>query len=324
MSQSSAVPRPVTWLVGGKICAYDLSTDATDATDATDSGGELKPVLSSTPAAGDEVVGHGVFDGFGRVHYTTHNAVVCMTAEGVERWRHRLDPWTDRVHGHHPGGVLSADGRVLWVYRPNVMAERGLADQWVALDSATGAVLAQTDLETAGHGGVQLVHPTNGQVLLDVGEGQDGSVVYRGTLTGDGIDLVRHPGDDRCLIALSPDGQHVMTVDHGQGDVAVHAHPDREAVFTLSVEDFGHDPEEVCVEWGGGYLDSRTLVVALGGEPGEEEDWFRHYLVDARSGGVLGEFEGHARDAYDLFPLGDGSWLTKGRNGHPVRHRTEG
>ncbi|MDH6224269.1 hypothetical protein [Streptomyces sp. MJP52] len=301
---------PATRLVNGRICAYDLASDAT---------GVLSPATTFRPVPGDDVVAHTASADLRRACYTTLNAVVCVTAEGDEVWRWALEPWSDERFGHRPACALSADGRAVWVYRPDVMAGRGRPDQWVALDADAGTVLARADLETVGHGGVQLVHPTSGHVLLDVGEGQDGSVVHRAALTDTGMELVRHPGDDRCLIALSPDGRHFMTVDHGQGDVAVHTYPDGEVTFALAVDAFGHGQDDVCVEWSGGYLDPDTIVVALGGETEDEEEWFRHHLVDARSGRVLGVFDAHARDAYDIRPLGDGSWLTTDPSGHPVR-----
>jgi hypothetical protein len=101
---------------------------------------------------------------------------------------------------------------VVWVYRPDAMAGRDRFDQWVALDVGSGAVIAQADLGTVGHGGRHLLHPASGQVLLDVGEGQDGSVVFRASQAGDRMDLFRFPWDDRCLIDLSPDG-HQFTTD---------------------------------------------------------------------------------------------------------------
>ncbi len=102
----------------------------------------------------------------------------------------------------------------------------------------------------------------------------------------DRIDLVKYPWDDRCLIDLSPDGSEFMTVDHGQADIAVHTYPDGEVRFALSVDAFGHDPDEIYVEWSGGYLSPDILIVSLVGETEHEPEWFRHYSVDTRSGRV--------------------------------------
>ncbi|WP_051806422.1 hypothetical protein [Streptomyces sp. NRRL F-2747] len=59
------------------------------------------------------------------------------------------------------------------------MAGREQSDQGVAYDADSGAVVARHELETSGHGGIHLVHPTDGGVYLDVGEGQDGTFIFR-------------------------------------------------------------------------------------------------------------------------------------------------
>jgi hypothetical protein len=129
------------------------------------------------------------------------------------------------------------------------------------------------------------------------------------------MNLIRYPWSDRCLIDLAPDGRQFMTVDHEQADVAIHTYPDGEVTFTLSVDAFGHDPDEICVEWSGGYLNQD--IVTLVGETEDEQEWFRHYRVS--SGQVQAGFDAHAENAYDIQPLGDGSWLTADPSGHPIR-----
>ncbi|MFF5210165.1 hypothetical protein [Streptosporangium sp. NPDC000396] len=279
----------------------------------------LSPTEVFRPSSDDEVVGHAVSPELQRAVYTTLNAVVCVTNDGAEVWRSAFEPLSDQQYGHRPGCVVSLDGRVVWVYRPDAMAGRDRPDQWVALDAGTGAVIAQADLETAGHAGRQLRHPAGEQILLDVGEGQDGSIIYRATLTGDRLELTRYPWSDRCLIGLAPDGSQFMTVHHEQADVAFHTYPDGKVTLELPVEAFGCDPDEAYVEWSGGYLTAETAIVTVGGETEDEEEWFRHYRVNLRSGQVGAEFTGNAEHLYDLEPLGDGSWLTTDPSGHPVR-----
>lgn len=311
MAQPPRPPRIVTRLVDGRIRAYDVSGDAT---------GVLAPVMSWRPSAGDDdVVDHAADTGLRHAYYTTLDAAVCVAADGAEVWRSRFEPRSDRQHGHRPGCVLSPNGRAVWVYRPDAMAGRDRDDQWVALDAGTGAVIAQADLPTVGHAGVQLPHPVSGEVLLDVGEGQDGSVIHCASPADGRMDLFTYPWWDRCLIDLSPDGRYFMTVDHGQADAAVHNYPDGEVVFTLTVDAFGQDPDEVFVEWSGGYLSPDTLIITLIGETEDEQEWCRRYRVDAHSGLVRGEFDARTADPYDFHPLGDGSWLTAAPSGHPTR-----
>ncbi|MFJ8990979.1 hypothetical protein ACIRQH_11430 [Streptomyces sp. NPDC102279] len=300
----------VTRLVDGGICAYDL--DAGDV-------GVLSPTATWRPSPEDDVVEYAVSADLQRACYTTLDAAVCLTADGVEIWRSQFEPRSGHKMGHRPGCVLSLDGSTVWVYRPDVMAGRDRPDQWAALDAGTGAVIAQADLRTVGHGGEQLPHPTDDHVLLDVGEGQDGSVVYRASLVEGRMELVRYPWDDRCLIGLSPDGSHFMTVAHDQTDVALHTYPDGEVTFALSVDAFGHDPDEIYVEWSGGYLSADTVVVSLMGETEDEQEWSRHYTVDVHSGRIHGQFDARTDNPYDIRPLGDRSWLTTDTSGHPIR-----
>ncbi|MER6583865.1 hypothetical protein [Nonomuraea sp. NPDC001023] len=310
MAESRHPRQIITRLVDGRICVYDLAAKAS---------GVLSPAMICPPSPGDDVIDHAIAADFQRVYYTTLNAVVCVTPDGAEVWRSGLEPESVQRYRHEPGCVLSFDGRVVWVYRPDAMAGRDRPDQWVALDAWSGAVIAQADLQTVGHGGVQLLHGTSGQVLLNVGEGQDGSVIYRASLTKAGIDLFCYPWDDRCLIDLSPDGRQFMTVDHNQADIAVHAYPEGGVAFTLSVDAFGHDPDEAYVEWCGGYLSPDTVIVTIAGETEDEQEWIHHYRVDARSGQVQAELDARGEHSYDIRPLGDGTWLTTHPSGHPVR-----
>ncbi|MFI5546160.1 hypothetical protein ACIA6E_20565 [Streptomyces sp. NPDC051815] len=287
-----------------------------------DSGavGPLEPAAVFRMRPGDELVESVVRPDLERVVYTTPGGVVCLARTGEPLWAVDFGPRPDVSHAHRAGCALSLDGGTVWVYRPDVMAQRGTRDQWVALDADSGAVLARRELDTAGHGGVHHLHPADGSVYLTVGEGQDGAVLLRGVAGADGgPEFTTDAWPDRCLIDVAPSGEQFMTVDHDQSDVAFHRHPGGEVVLRLSARDFGCDPEDTFLEWSGGYLDAHTAVVALSGESGDEEIWFRHHPVNVRTGTVGDALTTAADDAYDLLPLGDGSWLTERPGGHPVR-----
>ncbi|MEU6355837.1 hypothetical protein ABZ896_42085 [Streptomyces sp. NPDC047072] len=304
-------PKVVTRHRDGRIHAYLTGPGAL---------GTLAPAAVFRPRDGDGVVESVVRPDLERVVYTTLNGVVCLTRGGDLVWASDFEPHSDVLHGHRPGCALSPDGRTVWVYRPDGMARRGGTDQWVVHDADSGAVLARRQLDTVGHAACHHVHPTDGSVYLDVGEGQDGAVVLRGTAGADGeVEFVTYPWSDRCLIDLAPGGHQFMTVDHGQADVAFHRHPSGDVLFALSVEAFGYDGEETFVEWSGGYLTPDTAVVVLGGETEDEEEWFRFHLVDVRTGTISGDLAVEAAHPYDMVPLGDGSWLTDGPDGHPFR-----
>ncbi|WP_328876227.1 hypothetical protein OHT76_42600 [Streptomyces sp. NBC_00287] len=304
-------PKVITRHRNGRIYAYVVDSGAC---------GTLEPAAVFQPRAGEEVQTSVVRHDLERVVYTTLNGVICLTRAGGLVWASDFEPHSDVRHGHRPGCALSLDGRTVWVYRPDAMAGRPSGDQWVVHDADSGVILARRQLGTVGHGAGHHVHPTDGSVYLDIGEGQDGSVILRGTAGAGGEpEFVTYPWSDRCLIDLAPSGQQFMTVDHEQADVAFHHHPSGDVLFTLPVEAFGYDPEESFVEWSGGYLTDNTAVVTLGGEGQDEEEWFHYHLVDVRTGTLNGEFTVEVSNPYELAPLGDGSWLTDGPGGHPVR-----
>lgn len=310
MTHPARTPRLHTRLVDGRIHAYDLSGGAY---------GVLAPAATFPPSPGDEVVDQAVTSDLRRAVYTTLDHAVCVTPGGSEVWRSAYEPPSTRRYVHRPGCVLSLDDRVAWIYRPDALAGRDRADRWVALDAGTGRVVAEAALETSGHGAGQFPHPDGAQVFLDVGEGQDGAVVLRGRLDGDRLDVVAYPWSDRCLIALAPGGTGFMTVAHDQTDAAFHEYPDGDVTLRFPVEAFGYDPDTAWVEWNGGYLTPGTAVVTVVGETEDEREWFRHYRVDLAAGETGAEFDGHAAGAYDLQPLGDGTWLTTDISGHPIR-----
>ncbi|MFF2521348.1 hypothetical protein [Streptomyces liangshanensis] len=282
--------------------------------------GVLEPVAEFRPAAGDEVVDVGVRPDLERAVYATANSVTCLTRSGDPVWTSYLEPRSDERYGHRPGCSWSLDGRTVWVYRPDAMAGRGRWDHWVVHDADNGAVLASWELETVGHGGEHHVHPVDGSIYLDIGEGQDGSVILRGTVGPDGEPrFVTYPWDDRILIGLAPDGGQFMTVDHGQADVAFHHAPGGDVILSLSVDAFGFDPEETFMEWSGGYLTPDLAVVTVVGEGDDQEEWSRHYVVDVRTGRIDGEFAAEVANPYHLHLLGDSTWLTGDPGGHPVR-----
>ncbi|MEU0884333.1 hypothetical protein ABZ345_37560 [Lentzea sp. NPDC005914] len=241
--------------------------------------------------------------------YTTDNELVCVDRAGVVRWRHAFGAFQEKVRNVRAGCAFSLDGKAVWLFRPDAMGHWNDGnDTWHVLDAATGAVLASADLGTVGHGGNQHVHPGGTDVLVDVGEGQDGSFLFRGRLNDNTLEVLAYPWDDRVLVAFAADGHHFMTVHHEQNDVAFHTYPDGEVVIRVSVTDLGYD-EDAWLEWTGGYLDADTAFVVAGGED-DDEQWFRHHLIDVRTGAHLGTFDAHTENAYGVIPAGGGAWLT--------------
>ncbi|WP_141963795.1 hypothetical protein [Actinoallomurus bryophytorum] len=308
MSES---PRIFSRVLDGNVCVYDPSGDAQ---------GVLDPVVVFPVRPGDEVLGHTGSADLSRAVYTTTDAVACVTDGGTELWRYDLEPRSTTKHGHSPSCRFSADGALVWVYRPDAMAGRGGVDKWVVLDAEKGTVVAQTDLGTVGHGAIHFRHPDGVHMLLDVGEGQDGSNLFRGALDGGDLNLFTYPWGDRALIDLAADGEQFMTIDDDQSDVAFHTYPDGEEFLRLPLEAFGYETEEwseAYVEWSSGYLDSETAIVTIGGEDEDGQEWWHHYRVGIRTGEVGPRLD--QRTSCVIEPAGDGSWLTTDADGRPVR-----
>ncbi|MEV0674908.1 hypothetical protein AB0I60_00155 [Actinosynnema sp. NPDC050436] len=275
--------------------------------------------------AGVRPVRHAAARDLGRAAYVTGDELVAVDRTGAVLWRYGFGPVVRARYSAEGACAFSPDGGSVWLYLPDAMAGRGDGgDRWLVLDAATGEVRAQAALDSEGHGGRHFPHPDGVHVLLDVGEGQDGVRVYRGrldgTAPGGSLDLHAYPWGDRILLGVAPDGHRFLTADHAQEDVALHTFPDGEVVARLAVDDFGHDPGEVFVEWSGGFLDAATAVVALVGET-DGEDWTRYHLVDVEGGQPLGVLDTPPDGSEGIRPLGDGSWLTFDPAGRPTHHR---
>ena len=283
--------------------------------------GPLEPSTTYQIQSTDKVLDHAATHSPSRTAYTTLHSVVCIGPEGTPLWTYILQPRSTRRYGHIPSCTFSVEGALLWIYRPDVMADRG-PDQLVVLRADVGEVIATAELDTSGHGAQFVLHPDGHHILFDVGEGQDGSRIFRARLSGNTIDLHPYEWDDRCLIDVSPDGQLLMTVDHGQADVSFLSFDSGEEALSLSVQDFDPQSDELSMQvgWSGGFLGADLAIVTITGEA-DEEEWYRFCKVDLSTGKPVGSFESHARDAHDFEPVGDGTWITSDSAGSLVRHR---
>jgi hypothetical protein len=300
----------ITRFAAGQLLAYDFA--AAPATTA------VFP-MAVFPIAGPEPDSYAVAPGLSRAVYATTDRVTCVGRDGSLRWQRDFaaasTPWTPPPSRCD----FSLDGAVVWLYRPDGMTYDGaLTDTWLALDAGTGDVRARTGLDTAGQGAQHFAHPDGEHMLLDVGEGQDGTRVFRGRLDGDRIELVAYAWGNRTLISVSPDGSHLMTVDHDNADAAFHTYLDGAVVARVPAEDLGHD--EAFIEYAGGYLDDATAVVTVAGETGDEQQWYERHLVDPVTGRVRGRLDAPSAGPDDFIALGDGSWLSTDGEGGLRRH----
>jgi hypothetical protein len=288
-------------LVAGQFLIYDLEHHQT--------GTPFTPVLSiALPEVVDSdprFAAHPELDG---VAYVTTSQLVRLDADGQVRWRIELGLDTGRPNAY-ASCRFSHDGKLLWVYLPDAMMNRGDDDRLLLVDES-GTIVDEIATNSVGHGASMYEHQ-DGSVLVEIGEGQDGMILLRCRANGGHLVAEHYPWSDRCLIGLSPDGTTMMTVDHsGQEDVSFHTYPDGEVLFSLTPPDFGEQREEAIVEWAGGYLDARTAVVVLYGEDEDtEQEWYQHYLVDLVDRAPAGRWDVVTDHAYELDLLGDGTWL---------------
>lgn len=308
------------------IAAYDLSRPVLN--------GALLERVAAFPAEA-EPRGHAAAPDLECAVYTTDDALVCVGRDGATRWRSDFGAAPERYMSGSADCAFSLKGDVVWLYRPDLaMKGPGHTDQWLAFDAATGSVLGQVDLGSIGHGAEHFVHPDGEHVLLEVGEGQDGSCVYRARLDGTGI-VVAEQKWDAALYDLSPDGSRAMTVREMRGslleEVVIRTFPGGEEDLVVSAEALGYDEDEHETFFIGyivGYLDADTAIVSVRGELVEDEDddgpqdldFHHNRLVDVRTGRVIGPMPGEFAAREDLVPLGDGSFLTTGSNGGWYRH----
>jgi hypothetical protein len=309
--------RVITRFSAGLVQAYDFSTGAAVTSDVVPTvafpitdWANMKRGLGAGPDGWD------VAPDLSRAVYATPNRVNCIDRDGSSLWQLDFPPALSERPNAYVSCDFSLDGAVVWVYRPDGMARNDAGtDKWLAVDGGTGRVLAQADLRTVGHGADHIAHPDGEHMLLDVGEGQDGTLVFRGRLDGDRIELFEYDWGNRVLVSMTSDGSHLMTVDHDHADAAFHTYPDGAVVAQIPIEALGYELFDAFIEFAGGYIDSCTAVVTVSGETEDERWWFERYLVDPHTGEIRRRLDAPSADENDFEPLGDGSWLSKTDDG---------
>jgi hypothetical protein len=73
------------------------------------------------------------------------------------------------------------------------------------------------------------------------------------------------------------------------------------------------------METSGGYLTPDLAIATLNSGGQDEDECFRHHLIDVRTGTHTGEIAVETTDPCDVVPMGDGSWLSGGHKAHPIR-----
>jgi hypothetical protein len=114
------------------------------------------------------------------------------------------------------------------------------------LDSTTGATLDEVTLDVFDAGTFATPHPIDGSVLLELGEGQDGSSLYRVRVTDDR--LTADPVLENTVAAgFSPDGTRLLLLPHPSFDELpqVVSWPSLEVLATADLDAAGIDEDEI-------------------------------------------------------------------------------
>ncbi|MER5737435.1 hypothetical protein ABT117_17385 [Streptomyces sp. NPDC002262] len=254
--------------------------------------------------------------------FSGQRAVRAVAADGRALWEHRHGCWGPVVGHPHTGDEqevcgglehgsvhVPADGRSVWAH----VVDADGPEHWVVLDARDGRETARFPLEdSAASGSHQFSLPGGGTVLLCVGMGQDGVLLYgadgAGTPDGTGPSGVRDLGEDldRILLDVHPDRPVYLTVEHSCDDLRVHA-PDGTVLAGRDAAELGEDR---CWDYAAGFADADTVVAVA--ENGED-DGPGHWLLDAHSLAVLGPVAYPHPVTGSLRALGDGTWLTHDR-----------
>ncbi|MCX4433738.1 MULTISPECIES: hypothetical protein [Streptomyces] len=264
-------------------------------------------------------VRHGCWEGSCRELHASADEYVGNVENGGN-----VENTVGRSHRYADSGsaVFSADGKLVWAHVRGPLAEidddPDVVDEWLVLDAADGTVLGKADAQTVAAGSEHVSHPDPGQMGLSVGEGQDGVPLLWGRWNGERLTVDRIGDDDRCLMAVSPSGEHFLTVTHYQEALALHRVEDGSVVSELDAEEVipdhpalhpDNDEPEVRWDYYGGFLDEHTVIAGTS-EADEEYGAGRHWLVDVRDMRLLGEVTYPFPTSGVPGTLGDGSWYT--------------
>ncbi|NYJ36025.1 hypothetical protein [Nocardiopsis aegyptia] len=279
--------------------------------------GEPVEPTASFPTAGRPLRADTAPDLRGAV-YTTPDELVRVRRDGDVLWRLALGSSDDPVGPSRCATcAFSRDGSVVWLHRPGPYFGSGATDRLHALDAATGAVLARTDLGRAGYwAGSLFPHPDGEHLLLSLSPMDTvDEHTFRARFRVDGTLTVVRYGFEGFLHDLSPDGRFLATAENDDS-VTFRAFPHGTVTSRVTIGDFGYDDafvREHDLEIGchtAGFLDADTAVVDVHDDYGE--GFHENHVVEAATGRVVGPLPGACRHR-NVQVLGDGTWLFQGR-----------
>jgi hypothetical protein len=221
--------------------------------------------------------------------FAGRHAVRAVDPAGYVKWELRHRCWggctghlsfeeyeDDRGHRYAGSGSVgfSADGKLVWAHILGPLAQEGAdrgsgVEEWLVIDAVDGTVLARTETGTSAAGSEHVAHPDPTQMGLTIGEGQDGAPLRWGRWDGDTLVVDRFDDEDRVLLAVSPTGDHLLTVTHDQDELAVHRVTDGAVVAELNAAAIPRNPEDEpeddesqpFFDYEGAFIDETTVLV---------------------------------------------------------------
>ncbi|SED06601.1 hypothetical protein SAMN04490357_3713 [Streptomyces misionensis] len=184
-------------------------------------------------------------------------------------------------------------------------------------------MLGRTRTMTVASGSEHTPHPDPARMGLSVGEGEEGSPVLWGRWDGRRLAAERI-GVERILLAASPSGRRLPTVDTGRWSLALHRTQDGSVLRELDAQGTvpGHPGStgEDRVHWDhdAAFVDEDTLIAGTSGCDARHGG-ARHWLVDARGMTLRGEISYPVPVSGPARPAGDGAWYTVSGDGALVR-----
>jgi len=218
--------------------------------------------LGSFALPADALGVHGATRDGSRLAVSALQRVVVIDHAGRELWQFEHPSWGDG--GSERGSCcFSADDRVVWAHVPRDWSP----DEWVVLDAETAEVMGRAGLSCKSAGSQAVPHPDRRHVGLAVGEGQDGSRVYWGSVQEGSVAVNEYPALERVLAGISPSGEVFVTTPHSEGPLQVHRFPDGSIMGSLEPETVFGDGDDDGFNFSAGFPEDR-IVVFTGGERG--------------------------------------------------------
>jgi len=246
-----------------------------------------------------------VTEDLSRVALSLPHEVLVLNGDGEEVCRLAHPGW-DTFGGRSGCCAFAPDQPSLWATVPDV---RGFDELWL-VDVDQQVVVDRRPLDSTAVGCAPHYHPDGRTIGLEIGEGQDGSLIRWARAERGRILLRLVPSIDRILVDIHPSGVEYLSTPHDcfPGDELVrHRFVDDTPLEGLSAREVF--PFGGWWAFDAGYLTDELIVAGM--EPSE-----RHVLVRRAPMGLLGTIEYPAGSTPGgLVAAGGGTWLTVNDDG---------